>query len=87
MEYPDKYKDKINEILQSDQFTAGEKWIVQWQFRLLGDFNKALVEAIMRADDNNLQRLRNGFPDEVQGFLAWNRGDLAERLKEAGLDI
>ncbi len=82
----DKYKDKINEILESDQFSPGEKWIVRWQFRLLGDFNKALAETIIRADDNNLHRLSLGFPDEVGGFLEWNRGGLAERLKEAGLD-
>lgn len=40
---------------------------------------------ITRADDSNLARLRLGFPAEVDGFLAWNRGDLAKRLRDAGV--
>ena len=77
----------MNRVLDGDQFTAGEKWVVRWQYSLFGDFNKALANAIIRADERNLIRLRKGFPDEVDGFLAWNRGDLAPRLREAGLDL
>jgi hypothetical protein len=69
---------------EASPWTAGEKWVVKWQFRLLGDFGTALAEAICRADDTNLARIAKGFPDEVAGFLAWNRGDLAQRLRAAG---
>jgi hypothetical protein len=78
---------KIGEILTSDAWTAGEKFIVKWQFRLLGDFKTALVGAIMLADEQNLARLHLGFPGEVDGFLAWSVGDLGRRLRDAGLDI
>jgi len=50
-----------------------EEFIVKWQFRLLGDFKKALIECIMRADDENLARLEYGFPDEVGGYLNYTR--------------
>ena len=79
--------EKIGELLASDQWTAAEKWVIKWQYRLLGDFNTALATAIVRADDTNLFKLGLGFPDQVHGFLAWSRGDLGERLRKAGLDI
>jgi len=50
-----------------------EEFIVKWQFRLLGDFKKALIECIMRADDENLGKLSLGFPDEVRGYLDYTR--------------
>jgi len=64
-----------------------EKWVVKWQFRLLGDFGTALAEAITRADDNNLERIAKGFPDEVAGFLDWSRGLLGHRLRAMGLEV
>jgi len=79
-------KDHIRKILESPAFTEGEKWVVKWQFRLLGDFQTSLAEAISKADDDNLKRIALGFPDQVQGFLGWNRGDLATRLRAAGLE-
>lgn len=81
------YTEQIGVFLESPDWTPAEKWVIRWQFRLLGDFNTALAEAITRADDDNLARLELGFPDEVNGFLAWNRGNLAERLGKAGLDL
>lgn len=48
--------------------TPGEVELVKWQFRLHGDFKKALWEAIARADINNLMALGMGFPDEVAAF-------------------
>jgi len=75
----------LGKILGEDSpWTPAEKWVVKWQYRLLGDFETALAEAICRADDGNLDRLARGFPNQVAGFLAWNRGDLAERLRAAG---
>lgn len=78
---------KVNLFLHSDRWTTAEKLIIQWQFRLLGHFRAALFEAIVRADDGNLEKIQRGFPEEVAGFLAWNRGDLARRLRDAGLDV
>lgn len=53
--------------------TPSERFIFDWQYRLAGDFKKALAEAIARADDGNLARLRLGFPDEVEGYLRFSR--------------
>lgn len=64
-----------------------DKWVIKWQYRLLGDFETALAECITRADDHNLDLLARGFPVQVHGFLMWNRGNLGDRLREAGLDI
>ncbi len=79
--------DTIYEFLNSPNWTEDEKGVIHWQFNLLGDFKKALWEAICRADEDNLMKLGSAFPVEVEGFIKWNRGDLAERLRTAGLDI
>ena len=77
----------IGRFLTSAYWTESEKWIIKWQFRLLSDFQTALADAIKRADEDNLGRLRLGFPMQVDGFLQWHAGDLGCRLREAGLDI
>lgn len=61
------------------------KAVLKWQWRLYGDFFTALFDAIKLADDQNLERLRLGFPIEVTGFVEWNRGSLAEKLREKGV--
>lgn len=85
----DEMKQAIHEALASPDWTDAEKWVLKWQWQkllgLLGGFETALAEAIMRADEGNLARLRLGFPDQVDGFLAWSRGDLARRLRAAGV--
>ena len=50
-----------------------EKELIDWQYRLCGDFRQALWEAICRADDNNLARLRLGFPNQVDGYIRYTR--------------
>ena len=82
-----RHHERIGAILESGEWTVGEKAVVKWQFRLLGDFRTALFKAIALADDKNLVRLAMGFPDEVSGFMAWNRGGLGKRLRDAGLEI
>ena len=79
--------ERITDILANPYWTEGEKFIVEWQFRLLGDFKTALIDAIKLADEGNLDRLELGFPDEVQGFRAWAYGDLGQRLRDAGLEL
>jgi hypothetical protein len=55
--------------------TASELFIVEWQYRMLGDFKKGLIEAICRADEINLHKLSLGFPDEVEGYENYSRVD------------
>lgn len=57
------------------QLTVGEEFIVKWQYRLLGDFGTALIEAIKLADRSNLAKLALGFPDEVIGYINYTRID------------
>ena len=85
--YAEKQKRKLTSVLSSEEWTPGERAVVKWQFRFCSDFRKALWEAIIRADDTNLNCLALGFPDEVNGYLAWSQGDLATRLRKDGLDI
>lgn len=55
--------------------TMSELFIVEWQYRVLGDFGKGLIEAICRADEINLHKLSLGFPDEVEGYKNYSRVD------------
>ena len=50
--------------------TEGEAFIYKWQFRMLGSFKSALRTAIAYADDKNIEKLRVGFPVEVD---AWEK--------------
>ena len=80
-------REQLLAVLLGDDFTDAEKTVVIWQFGLTGDFQKALWEAIVKADDLYLLKLSFGFPEEVAGYLAWTRGDLGRRLQAAGLEI
>ena len=55
------------------ELTPEEDWIAKWQYRYLGHFHKALFEAICVADEENLDRLSLGFPDEVEGYRKYTR--------------
>ncbi len=84
----DQTRAKIQELLADDSpLLPSDQWVIRWQFGMLGDFQEALAVAITRADEANLSRLRAGFPLQVDAFIAWNRGDLAGRLRKMGLDI
>lgn len=69
------------------QLTEDEEFIVKWQYRMLGDFKKALIEAIKFADESNLERLKKGFPEEVQGFINYTQvsGWWQEVQRRAGI--
>ena len=82
--------NQISSILNSDQFDEAEKWIVKWQYNRLGDFQKALANAITRADDDNLESLALGFPMQVNAYRRWALGgvpSIAPKLRATGLDI
>ena len=55
--------------MKLENLEPDELFIVKWQFRMLGDFNTALIEAIARADINNRAKLAQGFPVEVKGYI------------------
>lgn len=56
-----------------DKLDESEKFIFCWQYRMLGGFKEALLRAIMIADDTNLEKLRVGFPEEVEGFINYSQ--------------
>ena len=57
----------------SEKLTPEEDWIVQWQYEYLDGFHEALFRAICQADEENLDRLSLGFPDEVNGYKKYIR--------------
>jgi len=46
---------------------------LEFQFRIAGDFYTALFQAIQQADEDNLERLAKGFPEEVEAYKVWAR--------------
>jgi len=53
------------------ELTAEERLMWNWQYDKMGDFQKALMEAICRADEKNLDLLSLGFPDYVSGYIKY----------------
>ena len=54
--------------MKLDDLTESERFIVKWQYSMLGGFKSALVLAIAKADTDNRARLERGFPNEVDGY-------------------
>lgn len=79
--------EDVARFLQRGDFTAGEKSLVEWQFRLHGDFWSALWLAISKADALNQARLAAGFPGEVEAYREWAYGGLGDRIRAAGLMV
>jgi len=75
----------VQQALESDGWTAGEKWVLKWQYMMHSHFQTALAEVICLADEGNMERLHHGFPDAVEAFLAWRDGDLGKRFAAVGL--
>jgi len=46
---------------------------LEFQFGLTGSFYTALFQAIHQADEGNLHRLAQGFPEEVEAYKVWSR--------------
>ena len=72
-----------------DNLTHGEAELVKWQYRLQGDFNRALWETIARADEDNLMALSMGYPEDVKAFVSFSReeGYWKSVQKKAGLEV
>lgn len=48
---------------------AGERKLKEYLDDISGSFYRALFNAIFKADQFNLQRLKMGFPEEVQAVI------------------
>jgi len=70
-----KFVHQIMDIAKFESLSPDEKFIVEWQSGMLGHFRTALIEAIGRADEGNLEKLARGFPHEVAGYLKFTRED------------
>jgi hypothetical protein len=46
---------------------------LEYQFHLSGNFYTRLFQAIELADTDNLARLAQGFPQEVEAYRTWSR--------------
>jgi hypothetical protein len=68
-----------------EKFSLSDKAAIKWQYVPLGHFERALWSAIEAADGPNRGKLASGFPAEVMGYVNWTRGDLARRLRAAGV--
>lgn len=51
-----------------DGMTDEEDFVLQWQYRYCGGFNRQLAELICKADLTNRERIRKGFPMEVSAM-------------------
>lgn len=59
--------NKTKEV-ENNEFTIGEKFIINWQYRQLGSFKFTLAEAMARADKKNLSAFAKGFPEEAEAM-------------------
>jgi hypothetical protein len=50
---------------------SGFDRFLEWQYQFTGDFYTHLFRAIAQADDQNLERLAKGFPEEVEAHVTW----------------
>lgn len=55
-------------VAEWEKLDVGERFVVEWQYRMAGGFMAALAEAMCRADEKNLIRLGAGFPEEMAAF-------------------
>jgi len=52
------------------ELSVGEQFLIDWQYNIgsLGSFKYNLTKTIVCADDENLERLSKGFPEEVEAI-------------------
>jgi len=55
---------------------------LDYQYRRSGGFYKSLFDTIKKADPENTERLRKGFPEEVDAYLIWTRVGVEEFAKK-----
>jgi hypothetical protein len=56
---------------------SGFDRFLEWQYHFTGDFYTLLFRTIGQADDQNLERLAKGFPEEVEAHVIWTTQGIA----------
>ena len=69
------------DLIEKYGFTTQEAIVFEWQFSMMGDFQRSLMTTITLADEENLKKIAQGFPHHVEAFKGWSRGGLWDRLK------
>ena len=82
-----KRRDGLARALESTSFNDGEKRYIKYQFHMASGFVHALFQLVNRADEDNRERLRAGFPQEVAAWEAYHNGSLGRRLDAYGVDL
>ena len=57
--------------MPNKDLNPAEKFVWTWRRGRMSDFRRALIHLIQRADVQNLEKLRLGFPDEVEGYVSY----------------
>ncbi|MEE9556205.1 MAG: hypothetical protein V3V76_03005 [Candidatus Adiutricales bacterium] len=57
--------------MPNKDLNPAEKFVWTWRRGRMSDFRRALIHLIQRADVHNLEKLRLGFPDEVEGYVSY----------------
>jgi hypothetical protein len=58
-----------------DNLSPQERFIMEWQYGIMGDFEKSLIRTISLAGEVNLLNLSRAFPMEVEGYINFTRID------------
>lgn len=54
----------------NNELNSYEQYLM-FQYHMAGDFVASLYRLISMADEDNLARLEEGFPDEVDAYRVW----------------
>lgn len=75
-------------VVMMNTLTKGEAFVLKWQTRRLSGFGETLAKVIEAADDINLERLRQAFPEEVEAMERfWTQTGWWRALQEkVGID-
>ncbi len=52
-----------------EKLTKGERFVFEWQHRMAGGFAGMLALTIGKADSFNREKLRLGYPEEVEAMI------------------
>ena len=64
---------KVN--LYLEKLSIGERFVVEWQYEMLGGFKSQLASLIGKADSGNRYKLRLAFPEEVDAITSFYNVD------------
>jgi len=71
-----------------EDLTQGQMFIIEWQYRSIGDFKKALIELMCLADDRNLERIAKGYPVEARAYTCYkSQEDWWQSTQEQAMEL